>query len=78
MPYNNSLDKCLFSKSHETDTSRLTVSIYSYNGGANKLQIARENKDDVGDYKFAKLGRMSKEEIKAVIPLIQDALKEME
>jgi len=78
MPYNSSLDNCLFSKTHETETGRLTVSIYSYNGGPKKLQIARENRDDVGDFKFAKLGRMSKEELTSVMPLIQEALKQMD
>ena len=78
MPYDRSLDESLFAKSSETETARLTVSVYSYNGGAKKLQISRENKDDVGNYKFAKLGRMSKEELSSVLPLIQEALKSMD
>jgi hypothetical protein len=78
MPYDANLDECLFSKSYETESQRLTVSIYSYNKGQKKLQIARENKDTSGSYKFAKLGRLSKEEITAVLPLVQQAMKEME
>ncbi|MFH0731674.1 MAG: hypothetical protein V2A72_01980 [Candidatus Omnitrophota bacterium] len=78
MPYNSSLDESLFAKTWENDTSRLTVSIYSYNQGAKKLQISRENKDDDGNYKFAKLGRLSKEEITSILPLIQEALDNME
>lgn len=78
MPYDAKLDECLFAKTYETDSDRLTVSIYSYNKGQKKLQISREAKNADGELKFAKLGRMNKEEAKAIIPLMQEALKEME
>ena len=78
MPYDNSLDESLFSKSHETETSRLSVSIYSYNKGMKKLQITRENRGPEGDYRFSKLGRMTKEEAEAIIPLMQEATKAMD
>ena len=78
MPYDSSLDERLFSKSWETDTDRLTVSIYSYNQGQKKIQINRERRDKSGDLKFAKLGRMNKEEAEAVLPLIQEALAQMD
>ncbi|MFQ5953177.1 MAG: hypothetical protein ACE5JK_07220 [Candidatus Omnitrophota bacterium] len=78
MPYDSSLDERLFSKSWETDSDRLTVSIYSYNQGQKKLQINRERKDKNGELKFAKLGRMNKEETEAVLPLIQEALNQMD
>jgi len=78
MPYDKSLDENLFSKSWESDTERLTVSIFSYNHGTKKLQIARENKNTSGELRFAKLGRMTKEEIEAVLPLIKEALGHME
>ncbi len=74
MPYDSSLDKCLFSKSHEDDAGRLSISVYSYNNGAKKLQIVRENKDPQGNLRFAKLGRMTKAEVEAIIPFIQEAL----
>ncbi|MCK4462833.1 MAG: hypothetical protein KAU58_00810 [Candidatus Omnitrophica bacterium] len=78
MPYDPSLDESLFSKSHESESGRLTVSIYSYNEGAKKLQITRENRGPDGDFRFAKLGRMTKEEAESVLPLIQEALKSMD
>jgi hypothetical protein len=78
MPYNADLDNCLFSKSNETETGRLTVSVYSYNEGQKKLQITRENRDAEGGFRFAKLGRMTKEEAEAVIPFIQEAVKNMD
>ena len=77
MPYDSSLDEQLFTKSHETETSRLTVSIYSYNSGPKKLQITRENRGPEGDFRFTKLGRMAKDEVEVVLPLIQEAVKSM-
>ena len=78
MPYDAKLDKQIFSKFWENDTTKLTVSIYSYNNGAQKLQISRENKNAEGENTFAKLGRMTKDEAQAVLPFIQEALGKME
>ena len=78
MPYDSSLDESLFSKSKETENGRITVSIYSYNKGAKKIQITRETRDPEGGFKFAKLGRMNKDEIEAILPLIQEAIKHMD
>ncbi len=79
MPYDNSLDESLFSKSCVTELDRLSVSVHSYNKGTKKLQISRENKGDgESDFRFAKLGRMTKEEAAAILPLIQEALKFMD
>jgi hypothetical protein len=77
MPYDSSLDNQLFSKILETDGGRITVSVYSYNNGPLKMQIVRENKDAEGNFRFAKLGRLSKEEAQEAIPLIQEALGHM-
>ncbi|MBN2484053.1 MAG: hypothetical protein JXD21_07635 [Candidatus Omnitrophica bacterium] len=78
MPYNPSLDECIFQKSWENDVERLTVGVHSYNKGTKKLQITRENKSADGEYRFAKLGRMSKEEVEAILPLIQESTKHMD
>jgi hypothetical protein len=77
MPYDPNLDENLFSKSQESETGRLTVSVYSYNKGAKKLQFTRENRDQEGGFRFAKLGRMTKEEIEPLIPFIKEALNFM-
>jgi hypothetical protein len=77
MPYNQELDVKLFSKSIETESDRLTVSIFSYNNGPKKLQISRENKNTEGGYKFAKMGRLTQEEAEATLPLIQEAITNM-
>jgi len=78
MPYDSSLDEKVFSKSQESESGRLSVSIYSYNKGAKKLQISRENRGAEGEFRFAKMGRLSKEEIVALLPLIQEAVKHMD
>jgi hypothetical protein len=71
--FDKNLDKEVFSEVREFDRTRLRVSVYSYNNGANKLQITRENKNASGDFSFTKLGRLSKEEIEAVLPVIEKA-----
>ena len=77
MPYDANLDKEIFTKSHENDDGKISVSVHSYNNGPKKLQIVRENRDPEGALRFAKLGRMTKEEAQAVLPLIQEALTNM-
>ena len=74
MPYDASLDKQVFSKSHEADGTKITVSIYSYNNGPKKLQLSRENQDAEGQWRFSKLGRMTKEEFQAIQPFLQEVL----
>lgn len=78
MPYDASLDACLFTTNYEDDGGRIVVSVYSYNKGLKKLQIARENRTADGEYRFAKLGRMTKEEVIAVLPLMQECMKHMD
>jgi len=77
MPYDGSLDEQLFSSPWEGDGTKVTVSVYSYNKGAKKLQITRENQNAEGEYRFTKLGRLAKEEAEGILPLIQEALVKM-
>ena len=74
MAYDSTLDAQLFSKSWEAEETRLIVSVYSYNKGVKKLQISRETKDNEGNFRFAKLGRLTKEEAEAILPFIQEAV----
>ena len=78
MPYDKELDECVFKKIWENENERLTASIYSYNKGIKKLQLTRENKNSKGELRFAKLGRLTKEEITALLPLIQEASGHMD
>jgi hypothetical protein len=75
--YDASLDKELFCKAVEVDDGVLSVKIMSYNEGTPKLQISRERRGKEGDLKFAKLGRLTKEEVANVLPLIQEAQSQM-
>ncbi len=77
MPYDSSLDKQLFAKSFESESTKVTVCVYSYNNGAKKLQISRENADAEGQWRFSKLGRMTKEELAAILPHLQEALSHL-
>jgi len=77
MPYDASLDVENFSRFWQNDTGKIIVSVHSYNSGPKKLQIARELEDKQGRATFAKLGRLSREELEGVLPLIQEALKNM-
>ena len=77
MPYDKSLDIESFKESKEFDSSRITVGVYSYNGGEKKLQITRENKDQSEEWRFAKLGRMTKHEVKEVVPIILRAAEHL-
>lgn len=71
--FDKSLDKELFSRSVELGRSKLTVAVFSYNAGPAKLQITRENKNAEGEFTFTKLGRLSKEELEVILPLIEKA-----
>lgn len=77
MPYDSSLDQQMFCKTWENDTGKIAVSVYSYNNGPKKLQITRELRRREGQPTFAKLGRLSKEELKGILPIIQEALEVM-
>jgi len=77
MPYDASLDKEVFAKSYENDDGKITVSVHSYNNGPKKLQIVRESRDQEGALRFAKLGRMTKDEVQAILPLAQEASANM-
>ncbi|MDD3297211.1 MAG: hypothetical protein PHU64_07655 [Candidatus Omnitrophica bacterium] len=77
MPYDSSLDQKIFAQTWESESTKITVSVYSYNNGPKKIQITRENRDAHGDFRFTKLGRLTKEEIESILPLIQEAVTNM-
>ena len=77
MAFDKNLDKELFSETISFETTRIKVGVYSYNDGEKKLQISRENMNQDGQWSFSKLGRMFKDEVEAVAPLIQKALEHM-
>jgi len=75
--FDKALDKELFKETVEIGDQKLTVGKYSYNEGVKKVQISRQRKSEEGSeypWKFAKLGRMTIEEVEAVIPILDKAL----
>ena len=75
MAYDSSLDQQFFAKSWEGSGSKLTVGVYSYNNGPKKLQISRALLDqESGRPSFAKLGRLTKDELQGIWPLLEEAL----
>ena len=77
MPYDQSLDVSTFKETKEFEDTRITVGVFSYNEGVKKLQISRENMNANEEWRFAKLGRMTKEEASEVIPLVTKAIEQM-
>lgn len=75
--FDKSLDKELFSETLAFETTRVTVGVFSYNDGEKKMQISRENMSQDGEWSFAKLGRMFKDEAEKVIPVMKKALEHM-
>jgi hypothetical protein len=74
MPYDSSLDQQLFAKTWEGNGTKLTVGVYSYNKGPKKVQISREVVADEGRPGFAKLGRLTKEELVGILPYLSEAV----
>lgn len=77
MPYEKSLDVETFKETKEFRDSRIHIGVYSYNGGEKKLQLTRENKNANEEWQFVKLGRLSKQEAKEIIPVMMKAIEEM-
>ena len=77
MPYEKSLDVETFKEVKEFEDTRISVGVFSYNGGAKKLQISRENRSPDEEWRFAKLGRLNKVEAQEIIPILAKAIEKM-
>jgi|TARA_B100001971_G_C18068660_1_gene471866 hypothetical protein len=77
MAFDKNLDKEIFAETVSFETTRIKVGVYSYNEGDKKLQISRENMNQDMQWNFSKLGRMFKDEVEAVAPLLKKALEHM-
>ena len=75
--FDKSLDKELFAESVDFEKTKVTVSVFSYNEGTSKLQITRQNKNAEGELSFTKLGRLTKEEVEAVLPMMEKAKEKL-
>lgn len=77
--FDKSLDVEIFSTKKEYETSKLVVSVMQYNEGAKKIQLSKETLDmNTGDWKWAKLGRLTKEEATEVQSMIGECLEHLE
>lgn len=77
MPYEKTLDVETFKEVKDFADTRITIGVYSYNNGPKKLQIVRENQTQEGEWRYTKLGRMTKEEAKEIIPILIKAMESM-
>ena len=77
MPYDQALDVSSFKEAKEFEETRITVGVFAYNEGTKKLQISRENKNQNEEWRFAKLGRLTKEEAKEIVPIMLKAVETM-
>ncbi|MCK4519075.1 MAG: hypothetical protein KAU12_03040 [Candidatus Omnitrophica bacterium] len=77
MPYDKELDKAVFEEGKEFGNTKIVIGAYSYNNAEAKLQIAREFKNADGQWQYSKLGRLTKEEIQGVLPIISSAVEKM-
>ncbi len=77
MPYDKSLDQEIFKEIKEFGETRIAIGVYSYNNGERKLQITREVKTTNEEWRFTKLGRMTKEEVKEIVPIMMKAVENM-
>lgn len=77
MPYDQAMDVSSFKETKEFEGTRITVGVFSYNEGTKKLQLSRENQNQNEEWRFAKLGRMSKDEAQEIIPVMVKAVETM-
>ncbi|MCK5214555.1 MAG: hypothetical protein KAR05_04310 [Candidatus Omnitrophica bacterium] len=77
MPYDKSLDVETFKEIKDFGETRISIGVFSYNGGDKKLQLSRENRTQTDEWRFAKLGRLTKEEANEIIPLMAKAIEGM-
>lgn len=77
MVFDKNLDKNKWSDTKEFETTRISVGVFSYNEGEKKIQISRENRNQDGEWSFAKLGRLFQDEAEFVAEAIKKALEQI-
>lgn len=77
MVYDRTLDKELAKMELELDNTKIVVSVQQYDLGAKKLQLMRKNKDEMGEWKWSKLGRLTKEEVQGTSALMEKMAEKM-
>ena len=77
MPYDQTLDVSSFKEAKEFGETRITIGVFAYNEGIKKLQLSRENMNANEEWRFAKLGRLTKEEAQEIVPIMMRAVETM-
>lgn len=78
MAYDKELDREVFGEDIAFETTKIRVSIFSYNEGEPKVQLGRMNLNvESGDWRYSKLGRLTKEEAQGVHSALAKALENM-
>jgi hypothetical protein len=77
--FDKSKDKNLFKETVEVGDAKITVGVYAYDGNDQKVQITRMRKNEKSEYgwSFAKLGRLTKDELVEILPLLDKALAQI-
>jgi len=76
--FDKTKDKQLAKETIVTEKGQIEVSIMQYNEGIKKLQLSRmvKNGEEV-ELRFAKLGRLTKEEAQKLLDVLPEMIKEM-
>lgn len=78
MAYDPDKDECVGEVGDaEVGDTTLRVSLWSYGGGPTKVGVIRVFTKKSGAEGTRPIGRMTKDELEAVMPLLQDALDQM-
>jgi hypothetical protein len=73
MAFDKSMDRILWQKDAVVGVDRITVCVAQYGESTeNKIGINRSKVTPEGD-QFTKLGRLTKEEFDAILPILQEA-----
>lgn len=75
--YDERLDRKLFSRTWEHGVWKIIIGVYSYKGEKAKLDIRREKSGQKYEGRPYRLGRLSKDELTGILPIIQEALHHM-
>lgn len=78
MSYDPNLDRKLFDTYWQKNDGRIRVAIYSYDNGVKRIQIHRERQSIDGEWRFSYLGRLTKEEVENLLPLLKAAVEKMD
>lgn len=75
--FDKTKDKEITAKEIDMGNYKLIASLHSYDEGQVKLQLSRVNITEEGE-RFTKLGRLNKDDVKQLIPVLQELLSKMD